>query len=68
VPNPQLTDVAGLRSQIASMSFVAALPGVERDALLDEVEVRLREHGLTPDQEIELPSQTIVRWARKRAR
>jgi SAM-dependent methyltransferase len=68
VPNPQLTDVAGLRSQIASMSFIAALPGAERDALLDEVQARLGEHGLTPGREIELPSQTMVRWARKRSR
>jgi SAM-dependent methyltransferase len=68
VPNPQLTDVAGLRSQIASMSFIAALPSAERDGLLDEIEGRLREHGLTPGREIELPSQTIVRWARKRPR
>ncbi len=66
LPNPQRTDLAGLLHQIASMSFIAALPDAERAALLDEAEARLREHGLVPDEEIELPSQTVVRWARRR--
>ena len=66
IPNPQRTDLAGLRHQIASMSFVAALPDAERTGLLDDVEALLRDQGLSDGQTFEAPSQTEVRWARRR--
>lgn len=68
VPNPQTSDLAGLRHRTASMSAIAALPADEREALLDAFDALLVERGITPGQELAVPMRTVVRWAHVRER
>ena len=52
--NVQRLDANGLVSRVASTSFVAALPDLERERLLDEVRALAREQGGEMDLEYEV--------------
>ena len=52
--NVQRLDADGLVNRVASMSFVAALPDLERERLLDEVRALAREQGGEMDLEYEV--------------
>jgi SAM-dependent methyltransferase len=53
--------------RIASISFVAALPGARREALLGEVRRLLATHPDTAGRQvIRLPYRTLACWARRR--
>jgi SAM-dependent methyltransferase len=56
-----------LVERVASISFVAALPGARREALLSEVRRLLATHPETAGREvIRLPYRTLACWARRR--
>lgn len=44
LPNEQITDAAGLRERVASVSFIAVLPAEEREAVLTDVTRLTDEH------------------------
>jgi SAM-dependent methyltransferase len=63
VANPVRVDLATLRSRVASLSFVAMLPDVNREQLLDEVAALVSRHGAAAgDGTIETPYVTHVVW------
>ncbi len=67
LPNPQRGDLDGLRHRVASISYVAAMDDAQRETLLDGAVALLRSHGLRPGTTFEVPTRTVVRWARRRA-
>jgi len=62
VPNVQRTSRSMLVANVASMSFVAALPDAERAAVLARVGDALAHHGV---ETLELPLRTTVWTARR---
>jgi SAM-dependent methyltransferase len=66
VPNPQRSDLEGLVHRVASMSYIAALPDDERGRVLHGARELLVAHGLAPGVAVEVPTRTVIRWARVR--
>ena len=64
VPNHRRGDLVTLLHQVASMSFIAALPDDERARVLDGARELLLAHGLAPGVEVAVPMRTVIRWAR----
>ena len=57
----------GVVARVASVSFIAALPDAEREAVLSEVRGLVATDPGTRDRaQIELPYKTDVYWARSR--
>jgi SAM-dependent methyltransferase len=62
----QLVDVATLRDRVASMSFVAVLPDIERARVLDRVAALVARHPATAGRAaFPLPYRTNAFWAER---
>jgi ubiquinone/menaquinone biosynthesis C-methylase UbiE len=60
-PNVQTLDAEALAARVASISFIAALPGTERDRVLDAV------RALAADGPVDVPYATEVQVADRRS-
>jgi SAM-dependent methyltransferase len=60
-PYRHRSTLTGQRDRFASVSFVAALPAAERDALLDEIDAVMAPHA-ERDGGLTVPYQTDVFW------
>ena len=64
--NVQPTTHEGVVDRVASTSFVASLPGEERDAILDRIRTLTRSHPQTKDRKvIDFPHRTRVYWCER---
>ncbi len=63
--NVQVVDLAGLRSRVSSVSFIAAAPEPERTRMLDAAVAVVADADLDP-RRIEIPYRTDVFWSRSR--
>lgn len=60
-------DLATLRARVASVSYIAALPPAERDAVLDEVSALVRKHpDLRGRSRFAMPYRVDLFWCRRR--
>ena len=66
VDNEVRADLDTLLAREASISFVAALPALERERLLDDLRQLLQRHGIIAGEPLIMPHRTQVLWCRRR--